>query len=237
MHLVHCTSAASSMRVLTERALKPTKCPVYGTDLLYLFYGRPAYKPGQGIVASGLLELAPVCLILDPAVLASAVRILPFDSGGFSRYSNLLGPGLQMPEFELGRDASAPMRLVHAFYETNSNYYEQKPTLRGDTLPLSKLAARGYARLIGDVSIRDVDDRCGTVEVQFDAPIGLASALKAIVGPTAMFDDPDVQAVLAECPDAVPLTYKIYGRTEASILAQSVYEKVETFLANEGVFG
>src|SRR3954451_517834 len=77
MHLVHCTSTLSSMQTLRDRSLNPTICPVYGTDLLYTFYGRPAYKPGSGLPASGIIDLAPVCLVLDPLLLANAVRVRP----------------------------------------------------------------------------------------------------------------------------------------------------------------
>ncbi|CCV03511.1 hypothetical protein MESS2_1080011 [Mesorhizobium metallidurans STM 2683] len=236
LHLVHCTSAGASIQILADRILSPTKCPVYGDHLLYLFYGRPAYKPGAGSAASGIVELAPVCLVLDPALLATAVRLLPFDSGGFSRYEPLLGPSLKLPEFELGNDPSAPLRLVRAFYETNANYYDQIPALEEKTLPLSRLTPRAYARLIADPSIRAMDDRCGTIEVQFSTTISLKSALRAIVGPNALFDDPEVKAALVDCPDAVALPYKTYGRSEPDNFAHALYERVETFLRDHGGF-
>jgi hypothetical protein len=202
-----------------------------------MFYGRPAYKPGADLPASGLIELAPVCLVLDPTLLAAAVRVLPFDSGGFTRYEPLLGPSLTLPQFELGNDPSAPLRLVRAFYETNLNYYEQRPTLQEAALPLSRITPRAYARLIADPALRAVDDRCGTIEVQFSTKVSLKTALKAVVGPTALFVDPEIEAAMADCPDAVPLPYKTYGRSEPSSFAYALYERVESFLRDNGSFG
>lgn len=234
MHLVHCTTARQSLQVLQDRNLSPSLCKAYRADLLYMFYGRPAYKPADGLAPSGIVDLAPVCLIVDPAVLDAAVRILPFDSGGFARYTNVLGPGLNLTQFELGKDHSAPLRLVRAFYQTNANYYEQRPTLGESALAFSNITPRAYARLIADQSIREVDDRCGTIEVQFDAPISLRTALRAVVGPAAVLSDPIVEAAIRDCANAAVLPYKTYGRSEPKALSHAIYAKVEEFLIGYG---
>lgn len=234
LHLVHCRTAKESLRLLSKRALTPSLCDVYGVDLLYLFYGRPAYKPAQGESASGIVDLAPVCLVIDPDVLKAAVRILPFDSGGFPRYRDVLGPDFDLSEFELGTRADAPLRLVRAFYQTNANYYEQRPTLSESMLSFANLAPRAYARLIADQAVRDVDDRCGTIEIQFDAAISLKTALRAVVAPTAVLSDPEVEAALLDCPHAVALPYKTYGRYEPVALTHAIYERVEDFLTSQG---
>lgn len=236
LHLIHCTSASSSFQVFADRALTPTTCPVYHSELPYMFYGRPAYKPGAGLPANNLIDLAPVCLVVDPALISAAVRILPFDSGGFAQYQPLLGPNLTLPEFELGNDPSIPLRLVRAFYETNVNYYEQRPTLQEATLPVSRITARAYARLISDPSLRAMDDRCGTIEVQFSSAIPLKTALRAVIAPAALLSDPEIEAVLADCPNVTPLPYKIYGRSEPNSFAHALYERVESFLAARGCF-
>lgn len=236
LHLMHCTSAQSSIKALESRNLDTQKCPIYGMDLLYMFYGRPAYKPRSGAGSSTILELAPVCLIFDPSVLASAVRILPFDSGGFAHYRPLLGPELSLGEFELGKGSDAPMRLVAAFYETNRNYYDQRPSRTENQIPVTRMTSRAYARLISDPSIREVDDRCGTVEVQFSTSISLKTALRAVVGPSVLLSDPDIQAALDECEHAVPLPYKTYGRSEPLFLAHALYERVDSFLSDQGAF-
>jgi hypothetical protein len=237
LHLVHCTTVQSTVEAVTDGSLRPSLCSVYGCDLLYMFYGRPAYKPNANLPASGIIELAPVCLVLDPILLGAAVRVLPFDSGGFPRYEPLLGLGLTLPQFELGTDPSAPLRFVRAFYETNLNYYEQHATLSEGALPVSRTAPRAYARLIADPSLRDVDDRCGTVEVQLSTTVSLKAALKAVVGPTSLFADPEIETALADCPGVVPLPYKTYGRSEPGNFIYALYERVESFLRDQGSFG
>lgn len=232
--LIHCTTADICLRILDAREISPRHCPVYDDDLLYLFYGRPAYKPGSGNGASGILDLAPVCLVMDPTILGPAIRILPFDSGGYSHYAPLVGPNLSLQSFEMGPDPTAPMRLVHAYYETNARYYEQRPQLSEADLPFSQLAARAYARLLADPAMRSTDDRCGTVEIQLTGAIPLSSALRAIVAPAAVLDDPMVVEVLSECPNATPLPYKTYGRSDPLSFAHALYERVETLLRDQG---
>ena len=222
------------MRMLEQGEISVSMCPVYNTDLAYLFYGRPAYKPAQGLAPSGIIELAPVCLIVDPSLIASAVRLLPFDSGGFKRYENIIGPGHNLVEFELGPDPTSAQRTVSTFFDTNRNYYEQKPTLSEAAISFADMTARGYARLIADGSIRADDDRCATVEVQFSAPVALDGALRGIVAPATVLEDPIVSSVLARSAGVIPLSYKLYGRTDTIGLMYALYERVETFLTDAG---
>ncbi|MBO9695929.1 MAG: hypothetical protein J7499_07005 [Sphingopyxis sp.] len=236
LDLIHCTTVGQGIEVFDRGQLVPTPCAEYGADLLYLFYGRPAYKAAAGIDASAILDLAPIAFVLDPSLLASVVRVLPFDSGGFSRYGPLLGLGLTRPDFELSNDPDAPMRLVGAFYQSNRSYFDQDPATSEEDIPISVRTARAYARLIADKAIRNVDDRASTIELQFSTAIPLANALKAIVAPSQMLDDPEVLAALALCPDAVPIPYKTYGRFEPLSFAHTLYERIDIFLESRGAF-
>lgn len=235
LSLVHCTTVDRGVQVLAAGELRPTHCPVYDDDLLYLFYGRPAYKPAENVGASFMVELAPICLVLSPSLLGAAVRSLPFDSGGFDRYRNQIGPGLTRQDFEMPGDHTLPRRLVGAFYGTNRDYYHHTALVQPEP-PLSRRAARALSRLITDKSIRNDDDRCGTIEVQFFDRIRLADALQAIVAPAQMFTDPEVISALEACPNAVPMPYKTYGRFNPLSFAGSIYERVELVLESHGAF-
>lgn len=236
LHVVHCVSAGRAMAKLSELTLRPEECDVYETELLYLFYGRPAYKAPGGAGASGILDLAPVCLVLDPEIAGLATRVVPFDSGGFPRYSHLIGPDLPRFEFELG-DPGMVRRLVSAFWSTNRNYYDQEPTVREQEIPPSRRSARAIARLLADASIRDHDDRAGTIELQVGGEVPLADSLRAVVAPPLVLDDPEVRQALAACPGAVPLPYKTYGRFEPLAFANTIYERVDTFMEQAKRFG
>lgn len=234
--LTHCTSGGVCFDILAELAVRPKPCAVYESELLYLFYGRPAFKPLQDLGASTLLETSPVCLVLDPGVVASAVRILPFDSGGFERYRDFVGPNLKREDFELSPDPTTPQRLIKAFFDTPRKYFEQQQR-SPFSIPASQRAAAAFGRLIADPSIADDDDRRSTIEVQLDSPISLRTALKAIIAPSALLDDEVVVGALAACPDATPISYPTFGRLPPTAYASSIYERVERFLESEGFFG
>ncbi|MES2497545.1 MAG: hypothetical protein V4618_15640 [Pseudomonadota bacterium] len=236
MSLLHCTNVERGVGIMQAGDLQPSACPVYGEELLYLFYGRPAYRSNPSATAGRIEELWPVGLVFDPSVLHAAIRVVPFDSGGFARYHDLLGPHLDRNAFELDTGADLPGRIVAAFFETNGNYYFQRPAVAERDLPISRLEARGYARLIADPSLRDDDDRCATIEVQFDREVRLADALQAIVAPTVMLEDPAILDALAACPNAVLLPYEVFGRSRPIELVYPLYARVHDFHASTGSF-
>ncbi len=236
LHLTHCTGMMPAIAALERLALVPTACPVYGEDLLYLFYGRPAYKPLSLEEAGDMPELLPVCFVLDPSVLASVERVVPFDSGGFSRYRRHLGAAPRLEQFEVLDDPTAPARVVGAFYGTNRRYFDQRPSKGVDDFPASRPSARAYARLIADRSLEHDDDRRGAIEVQLARDVPLAEALRAVVAPPLMFEDPIVLEALAACPDAAMVSYPTYGRHRPQDYSLLVYDRVDAFLGLQRAF-
>ena len=239
LHLTHCAGMNAAISIVERMAIERNHCSVYGEDLLYLFYGRPAYKPVEVEEAGDMPELLPVCFVLDPSLLASAVRVVPFDSGGFARYRRHLGPQQRREHFEITREdaaAKAPARVVSAFYRTNRRYFDQRPHRGVDEFPASRPAARAYARLIADRSLDDDDDRRGTIEVQLDRDVPLAEALRAIVAPPLMFEDPVVAAALEACPKVALVSYPTYGRHRPQDYSLLVYDRVDTFLTSQEAF-
>ena len=235
MPLMHSTAASTGASIIVAGELRPTGCQVYGVDLLYLFYGRPAFKPMAGLPPGGMDEHLPMCFVVDPALLDGALRIVPFDSGGYGRYAAHVGPLLSRPDFELGGGRDVPMRLVRALYETNGNYYRQKPTADHSAIPLGQGEARALARLARDAALADDDDRRSTIEVQIDRSVPLAAALKAVVGPPSLFSDPGVIAALSPLAHVPRLPYETYGRQQPSAYTALLYDHVRRYLVDEGV--
>ncbi|MEH3102622.1 MAG: hypothetical protein PGN12_01780 [Sphingomonas phyllosphaerae] len=235
LDLMHTTPVGLGTRILVEGSLRPRACTEYGIDLVYLFYGRPAFKPLPGLHANGMDEMMPMCLVIDPALLGDAIRILPFDSGGYGRYSAHIGPLLTRSDFELGPGKGTPMRLVRAFFETNGNYFRQRMTAGATTIPVSHGEARAFARLANDAALADDDDRRSTIEVQIDRSIPLSSALRAVVGPPSLLSDPEVTGTLASMPSVTQITYETFGRQQPSAYTALLYDHVRRYLVDQGV--
>jgi hypothetical protein len=226
--LVHCTPVIKGVPILEERELRTVQCPVYDEPLVYLFYGRPAFKPLADMDASAMAELWPMCLVFDASLMARASRILPFDSGGYARYRHCTGT-LTRSAFELPGSASAAPALVTAFYEANLNYFRQIPTVRPEEISLRYPEARAIARLANDETMLDDDDRRSTVEIQLPEGVALQDSLLAIIGPPVLELEVPVTDILRDCPRAVLHTYRTYGRQKPLAYTGQLYALVEDF--------
>jgi hypothetical protein len=120
---VHMTDAWVLNRILTSDLLQPRKCPYFNEDLLYLFYGRPSYRPNAKELASSLSFMAPVCFVLRPESLSFIARMFPFDSGAFHNglFQDFLHPQMTIADFALEPDLQNPARLVNGFFGSNEN--------------------------------------------------------------------------------------------------------------------
>ena len=226
--LVHCTPVVRGIRAINSGTLQAEQCPVYRERLVYLFYGRPAFKPLAGVDASRLDEHLPLCLVFDAALMAKSERMLPFDSGGFARYAGSIG-SLSIESFELPADPQTPPKIVAAFYESNLNYFRQMPSTRPDQISLLYPEARAVARLANDETIFDDDDRRSTVEIQLADDVQLADSLIAVIGPSILEAEAPVTDLLSRCPNAVLHTYRTYGRQRPLAHAGQLYDLVEDF--------
>ncbi|QXT34847.1 hypothetical protein KV697_13790 [Sphingomonas sanguinis] len=234
MSLMHCTPVLQGVRALDQGALRVRPCSNYGDrPMVYLFYGRPAFKPMPGMLPARMEEHLPMCLVLDAGLIGRAVRIVPFDSGGFARYQPMVGP-LARDRFELHPSPDLPRRIVGAFFETNANYFHQMPTREEIDISLLHPEARAIVRLSRDPALADDDDRRTTIEIQLEEDVVIESALKAIIGPPLLFDEPVVARALA-ASGAVPLSYETFGRQSPSFYASQLYVQAKGLLRKRGM--
>jgi hypothetical protein len=234
MSLMHCTPVLHGVQALAQGALRMRPCSNYeDRPMVYLFYGRPAFKPMAAMPPGMIHEHLPMCLVLDGSLLGRAVRVVPFDSGGFARYQPLVSP-LTRDRFELQPRNDVARRIVAAFFETNANYFHQMPTRQELDISLLHPEARAIARLAHDRALADDDDRRTTIEIQLEEDIQIIPALKAIVGPPLLFDEPVVADALT-ASGATPLTYDTFGRQKPSFYSSQLYVQVKGLLRRRGM--
>lgn len=103
--LTHVTDGYSFRDIMGNEALVPSPCRIFGSDLVYLFYGRPAYRSAAELESNGIDAYWPVCFVMEPGA-AAAMRIYPFDSGAFhhGRFSRLTHLKMIKEDFELDPD-------------------------------------------------------------------------------------------------------------------------------------
>src|SRR5689334_8316114 len=80
--VVHTTPAFSFADICKGDIIEPDYCKVFERKLLYLFFGRPAYRV-EDSVDSELEFNWPIIFIFDPEQIGAIEAIYPFDTGAF----------------------------------------------------------------------------------------------------------------------------------------------------------
>lgn len=225
--LTHVTDCAYLGGLVASGKLEPRDCKVYDEPLVYLFYGRPAYRSSWDKGTTTVLGYARICLILRDEVAAMAHRILPFDSGGFPHFGNALHHSLTRADFEID-PADHPLKIAGAFYDSLENYWEVKPR-DGMSFPITQNIVQSYYHLISGGFHEQFDDRCGAIEVQVAQPIELKDRILALIAPNQAFEDPAVQAFL-DASGAEARGYRITRMFNPSEVSGQLLSEVARFL-------
>ena len=205
--LFHVCDAVGFRHIIQDVQLKTFTCKVFEKDLLYFFYGRPSYR----IKANGLPTTSPaylpVCFILDFTKTGLPFHVYPFDSG--AEHANLFDDFLyekwSNADFALTPGWDAPGRVVSCYYETNRNYFLEKPVWR-EIMPID-LESQSYKNLVENRGDTRYDNRRSSIEVAYESHVPLTPEnFLAIVLPLNLMDDKRVTDFIAAYK-AQPLTY------------------------------
>ena len=213
--LVHSTDSYVLEDVLTAKQLEPQPCNVFGENLTYLFYGRPAFRPNNDAAPTSLSHYFPVCLILRPGWAIAIKRIYPFDSGAFIQgfYENYLHKAMRLADFGLEPDSATPGKLIGGFFGSVPAYLTGKPGA-APTLDPSEFEAFSYHALISAQESNAIDSRGSGVEIQTGAPLPIAESVAAVVLPSTFADGATGQALNALGVDLLP--YRVVSRSRPS---------------------
>lgn len=179
----HTTDGFSLRQLIADGEFTPKHCSIFNEELLYFFYGRPAFRRNEKDQI-GQSAKAPVVVIFSPNLVHDGHRIFPFDSGAFDeRYQPWVHRNMKLRDFELACNEEMPQRNVTAFFENNSNYLKlatkQPPKPYAGEFEVESLVA-----IFKDPSISNADDRRLAMELQVKKPLPLnASSVLALIVP------------------------------------------------------
>ncbi len=233
--LVHSTRCEFFDAVKDRGKLEPRLCNVFGEQLLYLFYGRPAYRSKSVDVHD--VGYCPICFVLDidPADL-NLRRTYPLDSGGVKgkRFD------AHIHEDELD-ELKLPATLISARQHVNALYGKNKHYFTGDFNDRSALnftvddIASRYVDLLEDPDVAVADDRRSALEYQTDSDVSINKSVRAVVLPQTLLDDPDIESTILIDWEATPIGYTVYKSTSPSEYVATVRDKVLEYLNSEGL--
>lgn len=187
--LTHVTDAYGLRSVVDEGRISPTHCEVFNRDLLYLFYGRPAYRKNGEIQPNGLRSYCPTVFILDPKYCDAAIQMYPFDTGAYhlNVFSEFLHKYMQVRDFRLEVGIETPGKLVATFFGNNQGYYDR--VVKQAVYSGSEFEVDSYQQLIGYKGQNSRDDRASSIELALADAVFLGTGVLAIVLPESIVDD------------------------------------------------
>jgi hypothetical protein len=187
---VHITRAYSFDEMLEGDALEPQYCDIFKEKLIYLFYGRPAYRAKEGNNARLEFEW-PIVLVFDPYKIEEIKRVFPFDTGAFkaSLYREFFDKNSKLTDFEVEPTSGSLQKIVGAFYLDHSEYYSGFSRKNVD-IPHREFEAQGVHELSRLPGVQGQqrkgeirDERSAAIEIQVARPISFLDALLAVVLP------------------------------------------------------
>lgn len=172
--LTHGTTAHSLRDIMSSGEIKLKKCEFLGKDLLFTFYGRPAYKPNNSKETIHREIGLPVFFIISKDLLADVELAYPFDTGALKAgfYADHLGvqendADLQqvLSDYQFSPSSDRVSSLVTHYYASNENYLSNAP-LSNPKFSGDEFEAKTYHGLIASMATQG-DERASTFEIIF----------------------------------------------------------------------
>lgn len=150
--------------------IKPTKCDVFNEDLIYLFYGRPAFRWDT--------PHSPIVFVFKTDARFQPVRIFPFDSGAYDNklYGEEFCSKYKLTDYQLNICEEEIPSFIRRVWETNVNYYDgRKPD---EAVYEENDIAERYQRFVYSREYGYADTRAFTLELQIGNPINMKECIQ-----------------------------------------------------------
>jgi hypothetical protein len=229
----HTCDAGYFQDILDGRQLIPTPCDVYKEDLLYLFYGKPAYKSGE-VLNSKLVALMPLCFIVNYNAITSIKRMLAFDSGAFPMYERFIHKSMTKEQFELTPSKNSLNKMIEYFFANNDSYFNGEPR-QSITYDKIHFQVESYHSLLKSDGLDAVDDRKSTLEIQLDHPIALNNSnIEAIILPKSLSTSDTVKKIITDDLHIPMIEIKNYGVSSQKYYTE-ILDKTREFLVSKSL--
>jgi hypothetical protein len=234
--LTHTTDGWSFRDIASHKRLEVMEGPAFKESLLYLFYGRPAYRAATTQNATALTAFCMVSFLMRSELMPRPKRIFPFDSGAMKakRFAPFMHPAMLAEHFELNSELEEARKLVGLFYGDNDRYYMGN-VLVDIKFPRLELEAQCYYSLILNVSLLSADDRKGTIEIQYDCDLELTSNnVMAVIAPEVFWDDKEISDFVRVELDAEQLSYDCFN-AQPSEDTRAIMQVARRYLRERGL--
>lgn len=224
--LIHTSRCEYLTSIISTGTLEPRPCEVFKESLLYLFYGRPAYRSTKGTKSGEPIALCPVCFVFKPRTVSQSLyRIYPCDSGVLA-HDRLIPEITAADLYDLVVDPHIEnaRRLVSLLFVQNSDYFVGK-VVSGKSFGTGTVEARFYS-LLQRPGPADYDDRKSAIEVQVNHGISLAEQLLFVVLPKEFLEEPAIRNAIINVWNCDPIAYLTFNGDAPAAYYSVVRQKV-----------
>jgi len=236
MPLVHGTDSYALRSIVASGKLAASKCPVFGEDLLYFFYGRPGYRVAAGVGSRSDITCCPVCFVLKPDIKVPVKRVYPFDTGAFDggMFNGFNHKLMGLENFLLGDSPDLPQKVVEYFFGSNRSYYlgALKTGLQFD---FEEMEIQAYYDLVSITGETQHDDRRYTIEVQLGDSLEIKNNIIAVILPNAALQSAQIAGTILREWKALPITYNTYQGARPAEYNSVIREQLLDFLGKRGL--
>jgi hypothetical protein len=234
MPLTHVTDVYEFREIAEAESLSPKRCDVFLKDVLYFFYGRPAYRKNIDAPSSSIIDYFPVCFVFGPSTIVPNSKYFALDTGAFAggMMRKFFHSGMAKEDFELGSNTSSAQKLVKHFFDTNSHYFKNEAR-SGVAIPTLELEVQAYYRLIAAGAAEDFDDRVSAIEIQASGEVKFGDGLIAVILPSDLADEPSL-VQLFEKYKAPLLPYDFVKRFKPQEHTSEIYRLVRDLYIARG---
>ena len=230
---VHSAKSRSAQDILKEKKLQKRPCGTFNEELVYFFYGRPAYRNADNELSSddGLL---PVVFIIEPAFV-DITKVYPFDTGAFDMYRpTYLSNSSELSDYEMPNDLLRIQQYVKAMCGDGHKYfagvYRDRSELPASIKTLCKMnhCLNDLVKLLTSEARDAIDDRSLTVEVITNGDVDISGKLLAVVAPEFYRGD-RVLAEVVRDTGAKKYYYEYFRRHKVQDYVNDVFMKVKDY--------
>jgi hypothetical protein len=210
--LVHTTPAFCFADICKGDSIEPERCRFFDRNLLYLFFGRPAYRL-EDSVDSELEFNWPIVFIFDPEKIGPIEAVFPFDTGAFHQriYKEFFSGRSKIEDFKLRGALESARRIISRFYKNSSQYFSERSTKNVD-IPSMEFEAQGVHALSRFPPIgKGPDERSSSIEVQLSHSIEIAKSAVAIILPQEYLKLEPVVKALARWNIPIVRFYEVFS--------------------------
>ena len=235
MPFFHNVAALRVSDIMQSGVLAPSKRKKSKNSVLYLFYGRPAFKPDSQEYYRGDALFQPISIILKPNCPLTIKAIYPFDTGAYENglYKNYI-PTRDLPlnRFALGNQHDISKQLVQLFFGSNKNYFQGNIN-HNNPDPYTYPAVAAFSNMIQAKGKIDFDDRAYTVEYQIISEIKLRGNIIGVAAEDSFFNNTDYRHKIENKWQRKCIPYNTLGLITSYGAHGIMHENIGSYLETE----